>query len=246
LKTYTPAELSKIIADHALYVKGDPAGFRAYLSGANLSGADLRSADLSGANLSGAYLSSAYLSGADLRGADLRSADLSGANLSGAYLSGAYLSSADLSGAYLRGADLRSADLSGANLSGAYLSSADLSGADLRGADLDKAVIARTLITPVGAFEAFKITREGIVLRLLIPASAKRFGGLIGRKCRASEAKVIGAIGSRKKRFTSSHDPGFTYIVGKTYKIKDFCNDPRIECAPGIHFFMTEIEAREY
>ncbi len=216
MKTYTVDELKKIISDHELYLRNDSVGVRAYLSGA--------------------YLRSANLSGANLGCANLSGADLSGANLSGANLGGANLGCANLSGA----------DLSGANLSGANLGGANLGCANLSGADLDPDVLARALITPVGAFEAFKKTREGAILRLLIPASAKRFGGLVGRKCRASEAKVIGVIGSRKRTFTSKHDPGFTYTVGKTYKVKDFCNDPRIECAAGIHFFMTEIEAREY
>jgi hypothetical protein len=122
-------QLKETLRLHALWLKNEPEGKRA-----DLSGADLRWADLSGANLSGAYLRWAYLSGANLSGADLRWADLSGANLSGADLSGANLSGANLSGAYL----------SGANLSGAYLRWADLSGADLSGADLSGADLKNT------------------------------------------------------------------------------------------------------
>ena len=117
-------DLSKILADHKNWLKNDPAGVRANLSGANLSGASLSGANLSGANLSGA----------DLRGANLSGADLSYANLSGANLSGANLRGANLSYANLRGANLRGANLSGANLSGANLYCANLLGADLRGA----------------------------------------------------------------------------------------------------------------
>jgi hypothetical protein len=86
--------LKDILNKHLAWLRGEPEGKRADLSGANLRSADLRSANLYGADLSGADLS-----GANLRSADLRSANLRSANL--------------------YGADLRSADLSGANLSGA-------------------------------------------------------------------------------------------------------------------------------
>jgi hypothetical protein len=53
---------------HAAWLRGEPGGVRAALSGADLSGADLRGADLRDADLSGAYLSDADLSDAALRG----------------------------------------------------------------------------------------------------------------------------------------------------------------------------------
>lgn len=67
----TKEKLNEILAAHKLWLKGDPKGKRADLSGADLRGANLRGADLSDADLSDA----------DLRGADLRGADLSGAVL---------------------------------------------------------------------------------------------------------------------------------------------------------------------
>jgi hypothetical protein len=60
--THTPEELQTILARHAAWLRNEPEGTRADLSGADLSGADL-----SGANLSRADLSRADLSGADLR-----------------------------------------------------------------------------------------------------------------------------------------------------------------------------------
>ena len=77
-------ELDEIVRLHALWLKGDSSGKKAYLSDADLSSAYLRGADLSGAYLSGADLSGAYLSDADLSGANLSGANLSGASLSGA------------------------------------------------------------------------------------------------------------------------------------------------------------------
>jgi hypothetical protein len=192
-------------------------------------------ADLSGANLSGADLSRANLSGAYL----------SRANLSGAYLYGAYLSRANLSGAYLYGANLSGARLSGADLSWANLSRANLSGADLygarlSGADLEKLYATRTIL-PEGDIIGYKKLSNGTIAKLLIPADAKRVGGMTGRKCRAEFAKVLEGHGA------SSHDAAFLYKAGETVKpTSDFDPDVTDECRSGIHFFITRAEAEEY
>ena len=97
MKTYTEAELNKILRNHKHWVLEDVAGWQ------NMR-ANLRGANLYGANLRGANLSVADLYGANLYGANLSEADLSRANLSEANLSEADLSEADLSRADLRGA----------------------------------------------------------------------------------------------------------------------------------------------
>ncbi len=213
----------------------------------------------SGADLSGADLSDANLRSADLSGANLRSADLSGANLSGANLSGANFRSANLRSADLRSANLRNANLSGAdlrnaNLSGADLRNANLSGADLRNANLSGAtllkILAQTRITPEeGSFIAWKRLEFGIIAKLEIPVEAKRVGGPVGRKCRASHATVLELIypeGDTAKHARSIHDSTFIYTVGAKYHITNFEENAFIECAPGIHFFMSRYEAEQY
>jgi uncharacterized protein YjbI with pentapeptide repeats len=232
---------------------------RANLFGAHLSRADLSGADLSGANLFGAHLSRADLSGADLSGAHLSGANLSGANLSGANLSGADLSGADLSGANLSGAHLSRANLSGANLSGAHLSGAhlsraDLSGADLSGAHLSRAdlsgaagaelAIARTRILPdEGAIIGWKKCRGGVIVKLLIPAEAKR-SHAFGRKCRAEWVEVLEVFGAEFG--LSMHDATTVYRKGEIVRPDAFSDNWQDECAPGIHFFITRIEAENY
>lgn len=79
--------IKDILDKHAAWLRGEPEGVKADLTGADLTGADLSKANLSKANLSGAHLSWANLSEAHLSWADLSGANLSAANLSGAHLS---------------------------------------------------------------------------------------------------------------------------------------------------------------
>ena len=236
------------------------------LRDADLSCADLRSADLSCANLScadlyGANLSCADLSCANLSCANLRDADLSDADLRGANLSDADLSDADLHGANLRSADLSAADLRCANLRDADLSDADLrcadlSAADLRGANLSELTVAQTSILPdegdiIGWKKAITLDGAPIIVKLLIPADAQR-SNATGRKCRASTARVLDLQDKQGNSLPpdttaySSHDPDFTYQKGETVHVEDFDTNRWEECAPGIHFFITRIEAIEY
>ena len=221
--------------------------------------ANLRYADLSGANLHGANLYDADLHGAYLCGADLRDANLCGANLHDADLHGADLSHADLSDAYLCGADLSGANLHGANLSDADLRYADLRGADLRDANHVQLSIAKTSILPdegdiIGWKKAWTdgtMLPKSVIVKLLIPADAQR-SNATGRKCRASTARVLDLQDKQGNSLPSDttaysgHDTDFTYKKGETIHVEDFDTNRWKECAPGIHFFITRIEAAEY
>ena len=193
------------------------------------------------------------LIGADLGGANLRKAGLSGANLSRANLSGANLSEADLSRADLSGADLSRADLSRANLSRANLSGANLSEANLYGADLSGAnLIGATLPgyeLPEGVLVVWKQLQCRDLAQLQILADTPRTASLVGRKCRAARAVVVRIEtrnGAPIDHGWSQHDPHFEYRVGETVCVSDYDGDPRIECAPGIHFFCSKREAAAY
>ena len=224
----------------------------ANLSGADLSGANLSDADLSDADLSDADLSDADLSGADLFGANLSSADLSGAILSRADLSDANLSGANLSGANLSSANLSDANLFGADLRCANLSGANLFGANLRGANLKDAKLPKFQIPQRKSLIVFKKLEDDRIAKLRIPCRAKRTASLVGNKCRAERAIVLeiySAFGSKIKYQTgrSLHDSDFVYEVGKEVRPNNgYEGDIRQECMPGIHFFMTEEEARGY
>lgn len=201
---------------------------------------------------------------ADLRGAYLRHADLRGANLHHASLRGAKLIHADLRGANLYGADLYGADLRCADLYGADLMHADLRGADLYGADLRgaydvKLSIAKISILPdegdiIGWKKAWTddtMPPKSVIVKLLIPADAQR-SNATGRKCRASTARVLDLQDKQGNSLPpdttaySGYDTDFTYKKGETVHVENFDTNRWNECAPGIHFFITRIEAAEY
>jgi hypothetical protein len=173
-------------------------------------------------------------------------ANLSGANLSRADLSSANLSSANLSGAYLSSANLSGADLSGANLSRANLSGANLSMADLSRAKSDDKTKFPHFQIPIGDLIVWKKV-EGKIVKLCIPAGAKRTASLVGRKCRASCARVLWIEGG--KSVTSNgcgNGPATKYTKGKVVRPDSYDDDPKVECSHGIHFFLTRAEAEEW
>lgn len=216
------------------------------LTSADLSGVNLRGADLYGANLSGANLRGANLSMADLFGANLSRTSLSWTNLRGTNLSMANLSGANLSRTDLSGISLRGVNLSGANLSGANLYDVDFSLEGIQKAKNWETSIAKTRILPQGDLIGWKKCRGDAIVKLLIPAHAKR-SHAFGRKCRASEAKVIGIFGKTELlQARSIHDSSAVYLLDKTVFPDSFDEDWTKECAAGIHFFITREEAEDY
>ena len=236
--------IKDILDKHAAWLRGEPEGVKADLTGANLTGADL-----TGANLPGADLSKA-----DLSGANLYEANLSKANLSGANLSGANLSEANLSGAHLFGANLTEADLTGADLFEANLSEANLSGANLSKAlNIDTlSWDSNTAFYPLqcpetGTYTAYK-KANNLIVELEIPYDALR-SSATSRKCRASKARVIsitdlaGHPAGDRVLSDYAYSPKIEYIVGQTIEIPNFDTNRWHECAPGIHHYITREEA---
>jgi hypothetical protein len=104
--------------------------------------------------------------------------------------------------------------------------------------------IAQTRILPEGDIIGYKKCQNEVIVKLLIPREAKRSHAL-GRKCRAEYAEVLEIYGADKA--FSKWDNSFVYEVGKTVKPKEpFSEDWTNECAPGIHFFITKVEAENY
>lgn len=85
------------------------------------------------------------------------------------------------------------------------------------------------------------------LVKLEIPVDARRSS--FGRKCRCDKAKVLSIETFDGKPLTTAYsfyDNSFVYEAGKTVSVPNFDEDRWHECAPGIHFFMTEKEARQY
>ncbi len=153
------------------------------------------------------------------------------------------LSAAIKSGANLWGANLEGANLWGANLEGANLRGANLWGANLRDAKNAELVIAQTRILPEGDLIGYKKCSGGIIVKLKIPANAKR-SHAFGRKCRAEFAEVLEVFGAETA--VSTRDNKTIYKAGETVYPDKWCENWQEECSSGIHFFITKIEAENY
>ena len=154
---------------------------------------------------------------------------------------------ASLADANLAGADLAGAYLAGANLAGANLADAYLAGAYLAGANLARAKGAAKKMPhfqlPAGDLIGWKKCGNHIV-KLLIPADAKRTASLVGRKCRAEWVRVLEIDGAEEA--VSGHDCATVYRVGETVRPDSYDDNPLVECTHGIHWFATRAEAEEY
>ena len=256
MKKITKKELKTILEQHKLWLdSNEEEGKCADLSDVNLRRADLPGADLIGADLRRANLSDANLYRTNLTGADLTGANLSSANFFGADLSRVDLSGADLSGAYLTSANLSSADLTGANLRGADLEWSVLTGADLRRADLTHdnlnfAVLTNTILDEkeqcrkgimlTEPITGYKKANNNKIITLEIPIGAKVFS-INNDKRRTNKAKVIDMQGETE--LSSWYNTNFKYHVGDEIEITDFDENYNVECAEGVHFFLTRKEA---
>ncbi|WP_210303210.1 DUF5758 domain-containing protein, partial [Rhizobium aethiopicum] len=103
--------------------------------------------------------------------------------------------------------------------------------------------IAQTRILPEGSIIGWKKCQNGVIVKLRIPEEAKR-SHAFGRKCRAEFADVIEIIGADVA--ISQHDYKTEYRVGQRETPDSFDENWMEECAPGIHFFISRIEAENY
>ena len=138
----------------------------------------------------------------------------------------------------LRWADLHEADLREANLRGA----------NLREADLTNAKLPQFQIPQEGELIVYKKVGPNQVVKLRVPAEAKRTASLVGRKCRAEFVEVLEFVGCKGQGRTevSKHDRKTEYRVGAIVYPDKYDPDIRVECTNGIHFFLTREEAEEY
>jgi hypothetical protein len=244
------AELNRLLRKHTLFIKSN--GVKGELL-----------------NLSGRYLPNADFAGYDLTGADFFNSNLTGANFKGCILDKVNFRRANLKLSSLRASICNGTLFDGYTLFGGV----SFEGADFRNVDFTSTFLfnlgiqyhnarffnclftssqrAKFSIVPeTGAFEGWKKCCHGDLVHLRIPADAKRSNAPDGRKCRASKAKVLGIYshnGSSKLMTYSRYESDFKYQIGKLVKPRrKFEDDWTQECASGIHFFLTQEEAKAY
>lgn len=265
MKDMTQQELDIVIENHEKWLSGK-GGQKAILERFDLRqldfhGANLQAAIFTGSNLSYCKMDNANFERAGFDFADMRYANITDSNLKATScmctnLYGADLTLVDLQFADLRNADLRNAGLVKSVLDESFLLGADLGGAHLYGASLydvkfDETTAFFVMQCPEeGSYIGFKKCRWNTIVKLLIPEDALR-SSATSRKCRASKAKVLSITNGDgsdcgRKSVPSNRDPDFVYTVGKTVEVPDFNTNRWIECASGIHHFLTRAEAVRY
>lgn len=100
-----------------------------------------------------------------------------------------------------------------------------------------------------GDLIVYKKAQNNCIVTLLIPKDAKRSTAGYG-KHRAEYAVVVkieNNLGVEVKEAVSTYTSRFVYRTGQIVKPeRPFEEDPYVECAPGIHFFLTKHEAIGY
>ena len=218
-------------------------------------------------------INSDILKGADLRLAVFLSCNLAGsvkdADFSESIITGCKFEGIDASGARFNNADLSGSDFSGCILKGANFSGAVTDGCIFDDADLEGAICYE--VTDINAFSGaknmpeiiirdfdevpqgdivsvWKKVRENLIVRLEIPADAKRIN-IDKTRCKADRVIVksiedLDGNPSKKKSVASLHDPGFIYKLGDTISIYSFKEDTSM--TDGIYFFMDRKNAEKY
>jgi hypothetical protein len=134
-----------------------------------------------------------------------------------------------LQGAWLQGAQLRDADLRGACLQNAWLQGAK---------DMPAVALAQFQIIPEeGSFVGWKKCPYGVLVKLLIPAEAKRCHGT-DRRCRADMVRVLEVIGATEGMLEDS-----VYRAGDLVRSDGFDDDRWNLWGKGIRFYLTRAEA---
>ena len=96
------------------------------------------------------------------------------------------------------------------------------------------------MIASEGVLIGYKKLKDGNIAKLRIPLAAARVNAYGSRKCRAAYVTVISGTGVSRHDRVTKYAPKLKVVADK------FDPDPRVECSGGIHFFLTEQEAKDY
>lgn len=236
----------------------------ATLSNVNFSGSYLRNANFSdsflkNANFKNTYLKYVNFSYSNLVNSNFSNTNLSNVNFFNSFLNystfeNAYFDSITFENSYLCNANFKKAilnyvnfnhtNLKNASLDGAKITNTDFYRAILEGAKFDEdCLISITSITPAGTLIGWKKCENDVIVKLKIPARAKR-SNATGRKCRAEYVKVMKVYGAADG--VSRRAKNVIYRKGEIVKCDKWEENRWKECGGGIHFFLTRQEAENY
>jgi hypothetical protein len=129
-------------------------------------------------------------------------------------------------------------------------SRANLYGASLYVANLKKIYPYFQIVPSEGSFIAWKKGNDNHLIKIEIPAGAKRHNYIGGRKCRAEFVKVLDIRNSKghkvKECYNDTHTEKILYRVGEIVRPDSYDPSPLNECSNGIHFFLTKQEAKDW
>jgi hypothetical protein len=94
-----------------------------------------------------------------------------------------------------------------------------------------------------GSFIGWKKCCKGVIVKLSIPADAKRSHG-VERKCRAEFVDCLEVIGAEQG--LGMYNKSIIYRAGCRITADSFDDDRWNVCSHGIHFFLTKEEAIAY
>ena len=201
----------------------------------------------------------------NLENYDLSDMNFSHSNFINVNLSNVNFCSSQLVNVLLDDCDLQNANLKNANLERASLRRANLTKVDISGARLYAAVLENAILDDIifddktenfcihcpeqGAFVAYKKGLDNLIIKLLIPSDARRVSSTMNC-CRCDKAKVLEIKNFEGTKFFdeawSTVAEGFCYKLGEWVYAENFNEDRWYDSTGGIHFWMTEDEAKAY
>lgn len=201
----------------------------------------------------------------NLENYDLSDMNFSHSNFIGVNLSNVNFCSSQLVNVLLDDCNLQNANLKNANLERASLRRANLTKVDISGARLYAAVLENAILDDIifddntknfrihcpekGAFIAYKKGLNNLIVKLLIPSDSRRVSSTMNC-CRCDKAKVLEIKNFEGTKFFdeawSTVAEGFCYKLGEWVYAENFNEDRWYDSTGGIHFWMTEEEAKAY
>ena len=201
----------------------------------------------------------------NLENYDLSDMNFSHSNFINVNLSNVNFCSSQLVNVLLDDCDLQNANLKNANLERASLRRANLTKVDISGARLYAAVLENASLDDIifddktenfcihcpeqGAFVAYKKGLDNLIIKLLIPSDSRRVSSTMNC-CRCDKAKVLEIKNFEGTKFFdeawSTVAENFCYKLGEWVYAENFNEDRWYDSTGGIHFWMTEEEAKAY